>query len=63
MNSLLLKVEIRVVNQLAAAYEQQVIKHAVLSILQETNETGTPSIKLQVSNMKETSRKETSNPL
>ena len=49
MNSLLLKVEIRVVNQLAAAYEQQVIKQgSIVHLVVETNETGTPSIKLQV---------------
>ena len=56
-----LKVERRVVNQLAAAYERQVIKQgSIVNLAIETNETSIPSIKLQV---KETSRKETSKPL
>lgn len=56
-----LKVERRVVNQLAAAYERQVIKQgSIVNLAVEANETSTPSIKLQV---KDSCRKETSNSL
>ena len=45
--------ERRVVNQLAAAYEQQVIaRGSLVHLVVETDDTGTPAVKLHVSGNK-----------